>query len=100
MGVDVADLFGNDSGIGKRRPHGAHSAIRSFIRRRDVESIARHSVANNLRQDGRAALDGEIQSFQNHHAGAFANYKSVAALVRSEEHTSELQSPMYLACRL
>src|ERR1017187_6777423 len=33
-----------------------------------------------------------------HHA--FAIFTACAALIRSEEHTSELQSPMYLVCRL
>src|ERR1017187_11045423 len=32
--------------------------------------------------------------------GCGAKYHSGAALVRSEEHTSELQSPIYLVCRL
>src|ERR1017187_2130002 len=33
-------------------------------------------------------------------AGAKAKPGDMVAVVRSEEHTSELQSPMYLVCRL
>src|SRR5437762_6096758 len=31
---------------------------------------------------------------------AYSSAAEVASLIRSEEHTSELQSPMYLVCRL
>ena len=34
VGVDVADLFGKNLGVGKRRPHGAHGAIGGLIRLR------------------------------------------------------------------
>src|SRR5437764_628822 len=42
---------------------------------------------------GQAKLAGHPESFQLERSGA-------RAFVRSEEHTSELQSPMYLVCRL
>src|SRR5437762_7495025 len=32
--------------------------------------------------------------------GLEATYSALATYLRSEEHTSELQSPMYLVCRL
>src|SRR5437762_3073166 len=35
-----------------------------------------------------------------HLAPGFSDAGTAAATVRSEEHTSELQSPMYLVCRL
>src|SRR5437762_4903665 len=37
---------------------------------------------------------------EDHHRHAIALPELSQALARSEEHTSELQSPMYLVCRL
>src|SRR5437764_8166172 len=36
----------------------------------------------------------------NHNSGRAAIRLEMTSLMRSEEHTSELQSPMYLVCRL
>src|SRR5437762_9969269 len=48
--------------------------------------------------------DGESQEGQIWEAAMFGSYNKVDNVVaivdRSEEHTSELQSPMYLVCRL
>src|SRR5437762_6598156 len=40
----------------------------------------------------------EIEKVTNHDVIAFTT--NLAESIRSEEHTSELQSPMYLVCRL
>src|SRR5437762_5955472 len=48
-----------------------------------------------LRDDGRAGVLAHVD-----HLGARVGLLPVVGHRRSEEHTSELQSPMYLVCRL
>src|ERR1700731_849387 len=43
-----------------------------------MESVARHSVAHDLRQYGRAALHRDIQALKNQHASTFTDHETVA----------------------
>src|SRR3712207_8857010 len=49
---------------------------------------------------GQSRRYGIGQSFFNHHRGPSCCVASCSAIMRSEEHTSELQSRQYLVCRL
>src|SRR5437762_8885850 len=49
--------------------------------------------------DYHGSISGAMKNFLDHFWREFAG-KLFATIVRSEEHTSELQSPMYLVCRL
>src|SRR5579862_9689470 len=64
VSIDVTDLLRSDSGVGKRRLHSPNRAVGGLIRCGDMEGVARHPVAGNLRQNRRATLQGEVQSFQ------------------------------------
>src|SRR5436189_507485 len=49
----------------------------------------------------RDAVDGALAAFENSsQAKQLDDHFNLAYRLRSEEHTSELQSPMYLVCRL
>src|SRR3712207_8869968 len=48
----------------------------------------------------RVAADGGERLLTAHAAGLAADHERQLRLVRSEEHTSELQSRQYLVCRL
>src|SRR5437764_9035032 len=47
-----------------------------------------------------AALGAVTAAFQSHAVAGALGAVMPGVVVRSEEHTSELQSPMYLVCRL
>src|SRR5690348_4748629 len=71
-----------------------------------IRTLARHdeiSVAGPVLAQSPQLTDGElveIAGFKGQgHLGAISERKRVAA-ARSEEHTSELQSPVHLVCRL
>src|ERR1017187_6920767 len=69
----------------------------------DNASFDDHSVRRDARVEPRAALLGAC--IAGHHGEAHVEVDRVESVhrnvcVRSEEHTSELQSPMYLVCRL
>src|SRR5436189_3442265 len=63
----------------------------------DVEGGEAEKVRDALR---RHVLQGPIQSQQGVLQHVVGFFPAADARVRSEEHTSELQSPMYLVCRL
>src|SRR5437762_8153747 len=74
---------------------------RLFVKRDDQTGLAtggnktrklEFSVAEALRRDADTLVT--LGAVQSNHA------RQTAAAARSEEHTSELQSPMYLVCRL
>src|SRR5437879_10615515 len=53
----------------------------------------------------RARMDTDVTAFQPRHYTVRLRHSArlryrIPRLLRSEEHTSELQSPMYLVCRL
>src|SRR5437762_4327330 len=64
--------------------------------------VVRGTVLARIRpSDYQAVVDKSRGAQEEGHAGvAAAEAQLVQAQARSEEHTSELQSPMYLVCRL
>src|SRR5437879_7927388 len=79
----------------------------------DEEVVAVHDLAVDRPQRRHVREGGRARKLDGGEAGAGAEERGLAALVkprvaqhrrearqRSEEHTSELQSPMYLVCRL
>ena len=81
MGVDVIDRRGVKTSILQGVAHDAVSAFAVFGGRGDVIRVARHSVADDLGENRRAAALGEFQLFENQDAGAFADDEAVAVLV-------------------
>src|SRR5437879_8785039 len=87
---------------------------RKVVRRVIVPALTRCAVCKQLEsehaKDGHAfKLDTSIPSWHGWHAfrrGLATNLHTLGVddktiqAIRSEEHTSELQSPMYLVCRL
>src|SRR5437879_11581933 len=49
---------------------------------------------------GAARIVGELERLAERYGARFAPSDVLRDQARSEEHTSELQSPMYLVCRL
>ena len=78
MRVNVAQLLRRQVGILQRRLHHPVGAFASFGGLGDVEGVAAHTVADQLRQDGRAPPLRKLQRFQNQYAGAFTHHKAVA----------------------
>src|SRR5437762_6922426 len=75
-----------------RRMQRARAAGRKFVRLRRFRPLLRNH-SQHLRDHVTGTLD--------HHRIADAHAEALDLVgVRSEEHTSELQSPMYLVCRL
>src|SRR5436189_4821865 len=59
----------------------------------EIYSLSLHDALPICARPGRASVEGVDGGRHHHHGGADLR-------ARSEEHTSELQSPMYLVCRL
>src|SRR5437879_7815134 len=68
----------------------------------DLKTLADRAVAEIGAAADEAALEAARVRYLGRKDGALAEFtKQIPALpARSEEHTSELQSPMYLVCRL
>ena len=81
MGIDVADLLGQDLGVSERVAHHAHGAVRVLRRRGDVEGVARHAITYQLGEHRSAALAGEAELFQKQDSRPFADNEAVAAAV-------------------
>src|SRR5437879_1552835 len=70
------------------------------------EILRERGLASAKKRQGRAASEGVIDAYIHGEGriGVMVEVNSetdfVARTPRSEEHTSELQSPMYLVCRL
>src|SRR5437763_3985512 len=80
----------------------AHRDPHSFPTRRSSDPITGQAAWYDLRVRIEKAPAAEAGHSAPHFA-AFGHPRSMAPppdIVRSEEHTSELQSPMYLVCRL
>src|ERR1017187_10386266 len=76
------------SGAAIRPPGGRPAGLRPTLRRSALGGHLRRSGAQRCHgQLGAVLVSGAVEDF-------------VHVLLRSEEHTSELQSPMYLVCRL
>src|SRR5437762_5439015 len=67
-----------------------------FYRHRDHRDL--HSFPTRRSSDLTSGLPPARRAFSM--AGKFTSAATCTSLARSEEHTSELQSPMYLVCRL
>src|SRR5437763_13484245 len=72
-----------------------HLDLHSFPTRRSSDLILNSSCQSRLRSRAIADLRGHFRSAPGRCGGLRRS-----AIARSEEHTSELQSPMYLVCRL
>src|SRR5256885_8705713 len=57
-------------------------------------------VAIGLKEFTKPATDAEVEKYYAEHGQEFEMPKKARAAHRSEEHTSELQSPCNLVCRL
>src|SRR5205823_13576390 len=86
----------------------AHPALHSFPTRRSSDLQPERPVGRavgGVAEDGRAVGDVELgrgrdDALREHDARDVHRGGRVAIVVRSEEHTSELQSLAYLVCRL
>src|SRR5437879_8693942 len=75
------------------------SEFRKALELNPSSKTARNNLATLLARRG--DLEGAFEEFQLAGDAATASWNSSKApSKRSEEHTSELQSPMYLVCRL
>src|SRR5437762_9491099 len=82
-------------------PFGAHRSLHSFPTRRSSDldlDPAEGGRRSPNHPDCDAAGKHHLAVAAHHSRAHFRNRR--LHLVRSEEHTSELQSPMYLVCRL
>src|SRR5437764_3628191 len=77
------DLRGRDVGVAEQ--HLDYPQVRAVVDEMRGERVAQH-----MRR----------QALVRYRSRAIAAYQVPERLPRSEEHTSELQSPMYLVCRL
>src|SRR5437879_9962034 len=69
--------------------------LHSFPTRRSSDLVASVTGANQVREDRRNRHEEGTRAEGRHDLGGDRE-----PAPRSEEHTSELQSPMYLVCRL
>src|SRR5271170_6853831 len=76
--IHVADVIGRNARVFQRGHRDAIAAVAVLGGLGDVISVARHSVADNFRQNFRATALRVFQSFQNHHAGTLADNEAVA----------------------
>src|SRR5437762_7714085 len=70
---------------------------------RPLSALEPHLAAGIAAHDDIVALAAEGNVLQGHRPPPIRQHRRVGlaeSFVRSEEHTSELQSPMYLVCRL
>src|ERR1035437_2507853 len=81
VGVDVADYAGIEVGVAQGVAHYAETAFVLGGGLRHVIGVRGHTVANQFRQDGRAAAAGMLEFFEDEDAGAFAHDEAVAILV-------------------
>jgi len=81
VGIHVANEVGRDSGIAHGVAHHAESAFVFWRGLGDVIRVARHTVARNFRDDGRAALLRVLEFFEYQNTRAFADHKAVARLI-------------------
>src|SRR5262245_22073921 len=77
VGVDVADLFRGNARVLNRSLHRSDNSALGLIRRRNVISVGRHAVADNLGIDSRSALTSMLKFLEDHDSRAFTDYESV-----------------------
>src|SRR5437762_6202345 len=65
-----------------------------------VPTVAALTILSKFQMDVKTSENRLVQYCHNKVGEVVVRYDSYAAFARSEEHTSELQSPMYLVCRL
>ena len=81
MRVEIADGFRLEFGVAQRV---AHYAIAAFVLGRGlghVKGVGAHAIADDFREDGRAAAAGVFEFFENQNAGAFAHDEAIAVFV-------------------
>src|ERR1017187_8534669 len=96
MRLPVNQNFGDHDGGANRRPVIVNAGAPQLADdvHDDLGVPAGHTRFGHPNLDLRLAV--EVAQVERDHAV----HQSVLSLMRSEEHTSELQSPMYLVCRL
>src|SRR5437763_13303634 len=83
-----------------RPPRSTLFPYTTLFRSADESPGRRHGIAQGIaRQDGQGGGDA-WENGDGHDALQELECIVSVAILRSEEHTSELQSPMYLVCRL
>src|SRR5437764_2708618 len=78
--------------------YGAHRDLHSFPTRRSSDLSRSGPVGSIHRFERRGRVMAKVDTILEEIKGL--TLLEASDLVRSEEHTSELQSPMYLVCRL
>ena len=63
-------------------PHGPQAAISSRSHAGDVVRVCAHPVSDDLRQDDGVPRPGMFQFLENQNAGALADHKPIAVLVK------------------
>src|SRR5690348_18127140 len=85
--------------------NGAHCALHSFPTRRssDLIKLSRHRAATlsfaSRQSQAVSRSRGDLPGFRTATC-SLRNAEAACGSSRSEEHTSELQSPVHLVCRL
>src|SRR5437762_10469721 len=84
--------------------HAAPRHLHSFPTRRSSD-LAKMNAAREANGQAPYSVAYDLSSVARQHSAAMASQQSLyhnpsLTSQRSEEHTSELQSPMYLVCRL
>src|SRR5262245_35293825 len=82
MGVDVIHFLGLYSCIENGIVHHAKSAVTFLRRLRNMESIARHTIAHHLSKNGSPPPPGHLQFLQDQYPGTLADHKTIPVLVK------------------
>src|SRR2546426_5628186 len=80
-------FFFNDTATTEIYTLSLHDALPIYIKKRIAKRANRCRIKRSLKQDGESGADSTTSA-------------PVSSRARSEEHTSELQSPCNLVCRL
>src|SRR5437762_5892280 len=67
---------------------------------REVTDVRARWIGHRLHAEVNVAVDPDLSVTQGHEVAKEVRHQLLHHVNRSEEHTSELQSPMYLVCRL
>ncbi len=78
MRIDVTNLIGPHARVAQRLLHYANRTRTAFIGHRQMESIGRHAVTDNLSINTRASPFGKFKLLEDHDPGAFTNNKTIA----------------------
>src|SRR5690625_6481459 len=83
--VEVVNILRLQPGILQHHPHGQARTTAFRIRRGDMVSVSRHPKPDQLGIDACAAALRMLELLDVERTGTFAEHKTVASFVRSEE---------------